>query len=110
MVELGRLHFSTWGARYSIHRSTLAIIHGNWPRHSRVNVSANFGRFALHQEAWNLSKAIVVKHQLKVESLISVVHVEWKVTKIQHKEVESPLQNSLWRKKENECLVGTFKG
>lgn len=73
-------------------------------------VSADVGGPELHRGSLNLSKANAAERQVEVESLMSVVHMEGEVLKIQQKEAELTLEKCQWRKRETECLVGTFKG
>jgi hypothetical protein len=73
-------------------------------------VSADFGGLESQRVPGNLLKATAVERQLEVESLMSVVHMEGEVLKIQQKEAKSTLEKCQWRKRETECLVGTFKG
>ena len=73
-------------------------------------VSADVGGPELHRGPVNLSKATAAERQMEVESLMSVVHMEGEVLKIQQKEAELTLEKCQWRKRETECLVGTFKG
>lgn len=62
------------------------------------------------QQAGTWSKASMSERQLELESLMSVVHMEGEVLKIQKKEAVSTLERCQWRRRETECLVGTFKG
>lgn len=57
-----------------------------------------------------LSKAGLAERLLEVESLMSVVHMEGEVLKIELKQAESNLEKCQWKRREKECLVGTFQG